>query len=299
VDQAVQSASDAAQKASAATGLDVVTLGAFVLSVLVLLGLFLAKVLRPSSMGAGLRKTDVHPGWVWVMCGVMVFFTTMLGASIAAMIPQISGPGPATPGAEQPLQYRAVTGLCGYVLALTIGAVLVRLIRASAPQAGLDLTGRSVAWGIVSLILALPLVYSAGMICVMIQQAATGKEISSHLAHPILQSLNENPHSPWAWVVGFISIVMAPLQEEIVFRGFLQTGFLTLLKRPWLAILMSSCVFGLAHLGAGMPWYGIVPVFVLGLAMGLAFEKTRSLGTAITMHVLFNGGNVVLAMMGK
>jgi membrane protease YdiL (CAAX protease family) len=37
---------------------------------------------------------------------------------------------------------------------------------------------------------------------------------------------------------------------------------------------------------------------MLGLAMGIAFERTKRLGVPIIMHICFNGLNVALALSG-
>ena len=277
----------------AVVGLDVTTIGAFVLSLVILVGLVMGKVLRPRALGErGLRKIDSHPWWVWMLCGVMVFFALMLGASVGAALAMAAGAGS---GSEQ---YQTMAGVAGYATALAVGAVLVRLVRATAPQAGFAAPPKSFAMGLGWLLVALPMVYSAGSIAVLIQEACTGREITDRLAHPTLKLLAENHGNVWAWATGLVAIVLAPIQEELVFRGFLQTALLRLLGRPWLSILVASLVFAAAHIGADMPWYGIAPVFVLGLAMGFAFERTRMLGTSVAMHVGFNALNVAMALLG-
>ena len=44
-----------------------------------------------------------------------------------------------------------------------------------------------------------------------------------------------------------------------------------------------------------MPWYAIAVLFVLGWILGFAFEKSKSIGVPILIHVLFNAANVLLA----
>jgi membrane protease YdiL (CAAX protease family) len=56
-------------------------------------------------------------------------------------------------------------------------------------------------------------------------------------------------------------------------------------------------VFAVAHRTAGVPWYAIVTLFVLSVCLGAAFERWRSIGVPIAMHMAFNAGNVVLAMV--
>jgi membrane protease YdiL (CAAX protease family) len=164
-----------------------------------------------------------------------------------------------------------------------------------ASQAGLVVTGKSLGVGALCLLLVLPLVNSVSVLAVVVQQMVTGKEIPTHLAHPVLQSLHEHGSDPWAWIVAGIAVVLAPIQEEILFRGFLQSAVLRLTGRPWWSILIASAIFAAIH---PMEWYAKASVFVLGLGMGLAFERTKSLGTSMVMHVGFNALNVVIAALG-
>jgi membrane protease YdiL (CAAX protease family) len=295
--QTAEKAGEVVQKASAATGLDLVTLASFVLAALVLVGLWFAKVLRPGALGAhGLRKADEHPWWVWLLCGFMVFFCGQLGGILVASVPALTGPAPATSTAEALPRYQAVLQIAAYSASLATAAVLLRLLKAQAPQAGLTVTAKSLGLGVLCLLMVLPVVNAVSVLAVMVHQAITGTEIPTRLAHPVLQSLHAHGTDPWAWVVAGVAVVAAPIQEEILFRGFLQTAVLRLTGRPWWSILIASAIFAAIH---PMEWYAKVSVFVLGLGMGLAFERTKSLGTSIAMHVGFNALNVAIAIWGQ
>ena len=89
-------------------------------------------------------------------------------------------------------------------------------------------------------------------------------------------------------LVALIGVVLAPLFEEIVFRGFL----LTCLRQRWgtgLALVVSSLVFGMVH------GEGILTVGTLGLVFGALALWRGSLTASITAHALVNG--VSLALM--
>ena len=80
-----------------------------------------------------------------------------------------------------------------------------------------------------------------------------------------------------------VAVIMAPLFEEIVFRGFLFRGFANSWGWVWGA-LASSAIFGLAHLQLDV----FLPLAALGFALAWAYRQTGSLWTCITMHGLFN-----------
>lgn len=74
-----------------------------------------------------------------------------------------------------------------------------------------------------------------------------------------------------------------PAVEEIFFRGFLLGG----LHRKfgfWPALLISSGIFSLFHVHLGL----YVPTFLLGLAFGWVYLKTRSIWPSIFAHTLHN-----------
>ena len=85
--------------------------------------------------------------------------------------------------------------------------------------------------------------------------------------------------------------VLAPIGEEIVFRGFAIPGLASRLGIT-VAILITSAVFALIHLpGLGV---GILPVtFILGLAFAFVYHKTQSLILAIATHALHNAITII------
>ncbi len=79
------------------------------------------------------------------------------------------------------------------------------------------------------------------------------------------------------------SVVIAPLAEEVLFRGVVFAG----LRDRWgqlAGILVSSGLFALVHLSA----YQFVPVFILGMLLAVLASSTRSIWPSILCHALFN-----------
>ena len=79
------------------------------------------------------------------------------------------------------------------------------------------------------------------------------------------------------------AVIIAPIFEEVIFRGF---AYPALKQRfgTWRALVLVSAVFALSHVHVP----SIVPLFVLAIGLGLAYEWTGSLLAPITMHALFN-----------
>jgi membrane protease YdiL (CAAX protease family) len=93
-------------------------------------------------------------------------------------------------------------------------------------------------------------------------------------------------------VLVFLSlVVLPPVVEEILCRGFLYTGLRTKYS-VWKAGLITSFLFGLAHLqiGSGAPllWVAAIDTFTLSLVLVYLREKTGGLGAPILLHMLKN-----------
>jgi len=84
-------------------------------------------------------------------------------------------------------------------------------------------------------------------------------------------------------------VVLAPLVEEILFRGLLQR----LVSRawgPWAGIVVSALVFGLVH---GEPWF-LFGLIAVGLVLGFLYEATGSLIACWAAHALHNAVSLVV-----
>jgi membrane protease YdiL (CAAX protease family) len=84
--------------------------------------------------------------------------------------------------------------------------------------------------------------------------------------------------------LGFVTILLVPLAEELLFRGILypwikQAGF------PRLAWWGTAFLFAAMH--ANLPTF--VPLMVLALVLTMLYEVTGNLLTSIMAHAVFNG----------
>lgn len=94
-------------------------------------------------------------------------------------------------------------------------------------------------------------------------------------------------------ILVFISLViLPPLVEEIIVRGFLYTGLRNKMPIIWAAII-ASVVFAAAHLqwGSGQPllWSAAIDTLILSLVLIGLRQKTGSLWPGIGLHFIKNG----------
>ena len=78
--------------------------------------------------------------------------------------------------------------------------------------------------------------------------------------------------------------IIAPIAEEIIFRGWLY-GKLRIKIPKWLAILITSLLFGLIHL----QWNVGVTVFCMSVVMCTLREITGTIYAGMLVHMLSNG----------
>ncbi len=95
---------------------------------------------------------------------------------------------------------------------------------------------------------------------------------------------------PWGYVaVG----ILAPLAEEIVFRGAILRTLLGMVskKNHWVAIMISAALFGAVHGNAAQ----FVNALLMGLLLGWMYYRTKSLVPGILMHWVNNTMAYVLS----
>jgi membrane protease YdiL (CAAX protease family) len=174
---------------------------------------------------------------------------------------------------------------------------------------------RGILFGIIGALIAVPLVLWTSVLTDVVYQ-------HWHYVHPmqheLLPAMTEGPK--WARIAIFFgAAVAAPLFEETIFRGHLQTLLRSAIIRvtlhpnespdfdelsrvaalprdppvrpwhSWLAIGLASAAFAAVH-----PLWMRPPIFVLSLCLGYAYERTGLLWTTITMHALFNITETIL-----
>lgn len=84
--------------------------------------------------------------------------------------------------------------------------------------------------------------------------------------------------------------IMAPVLEEVVFRGIVLRGLLNKGLSPTLAIWLSSLLFGLIHAN----FWQFTGATLIGFALGLIYYQTKSLLLVISFHMLNNIASILL-----
>jgi len=88
---------------------------------------------------------------------------------------------------------------------------------------------------------------------------------------------------PMLWLA---FVIVAPLGEEIVFRGFLYRGWARSPRSVAPAIAVISALWAMMHVQ--YDWFGILQIFLLGLLLGWARWRSGSTLLAVGLHALAN-----------
>ena len=282
------------------------------------------------------RIAPDRPVWptVAAMFGGIFAYLGVSAAAAAVMLgltPTLAG-DPA--GLLTTMQVSAAGYAGAIVVALALHAVARR--RGMAGPLGLSLRRLplSLVVGGAALLVVLPWTFATG---VVVQFLRFLLHFPSDATHPVLQAMRDHPDRATILWGLLTSVVVAPVAEEIFFRGFLQTSLVYGLPR----------LFGIGNRGEGggggggagddvtpaafaaeespsppdeLPdvsprwrWVGIVlsatlftllhppwswpMILILGLAFGYVYERTGTLYAGIAMHFVFNAINVAILLL--
>ncbi len=87
--------------------------------------------------------------------------------------------------------------------------------------------------------------------------------------------------------------VIAPISEEIIFRGFIYATLKRYTER-FFAAAVTSALFAIAHVSVPQ----MASLWLLAMFLTLAYELTGCLWVPILMHAIFNGVQTIFLLLG-
>lgn len=294
---AMTSNDQAALKERAEAGLRVVLgLGAAVclavpagISGLVLLVVFAVLALRGMNVGAGPTAGARAPIYAEMFAVWMVAFLLLAKLPRAFL-------GEHAPGEAPPIstEMQLVMGILGMAMALVISLAYVHVrgvpLRQMARDMAMDRPRLSdPLWGLVGYLMGLALL-AAGLVVTLILMALTSGEKGSMPSHPIQEWL-QSGSTATVLLTFIVASVMAPITEEIVFRGAMYRNLCDTfsLLGPFVAAALSTIVSSVIF--AAIHPQGLVFIPVLG-SLAVAFCIMRqwrgSIYPGIWAHAINN-----------
>ena len=156
-----------------------------------------------------------------------------------------------------------------------------------------------ISWGILGWLISFPIASLINYLAEKMNYLLFGVPAAEQVGIRYLKMVAK---SPGLLTITLISILLfAPMMEELVFRGFLQTYLKQKLKFKW-ALILSSLIFAIFHFSfsQGMQNFPLLlSLFSLSLFLGFLYEKQHSLVSPITLHMTFNLITVIRILLLK
>lgn len=176
-----------------------------------------------------------------------------------------------------------------YVASALAGFWLVRtkaMTDAQSPLVTVDMDRlhlRTILFGVGGYVAAVPVVAILAWLSAVL--LGGGAEGAVNPAVPLLMDADGDVDR---WLVIFSVVVMAPLFEEFLFRGFLFQQF-----RRWLGVAHGIALCGLVFAAVHQSVELFLPLFGLGVILALVYHYSQSLWASIITHGLWNLATVV------
>ena len=145
-----------------------------------------------------------------------------------------------------------------------------------------------IGWALLATVVCLVCAQLLGRFSGWLIETVSGEE-------PALQTTVEllrESSSPFRLLyMGLVTVVMAPIAEELLFRGVLYPAVLQHQGRL-VAMAGTSAVFGLIHANL----LTMLPLFAIAMVLTVLYERTRNLLAPILAHALFNLANFLMLL---
>jgi membrane protease YdiL (CAAX protease family) len=184
------------------------------------------------------------------------------------------------------------SALYAMVVLFGIAGVLLENGRTVGRQFGLDRVKpvKALTWGLV--------VFGAvALVEWPLTNASAWALDALQISHPEQQAVETfRQYSDASAILEFLfeAVLIFPVIEELFFRGFLLT-YLKNYTSTWLAIVLSAGVFAFAHLNLG----AALPLWFLGIVLGVAYEHTGCLIVPMSVHACFNLATGLSVLLDK
>ena len=228
----------------------------------------------PPELPAAAAAYPRWPWWYGLLAMLIGFFATAIVVAFGAAIATASG----VEDVQDANGFLQVATVAQQAIFVTVAVVMAaRVMRPRAWHFGLRRTRLwpTVGWA------------AAGLAAYWTLAIAYSAIVQPDAEQETLESLGTDESTLWLFCAAVLVIGLAPLAEELFFRGFFYRALRT--RLPVIgAALVDGVIFGAIHFeNADMA--EILPVLaVLGVVFCLVYEKTGSLFAVIGLHALNN-----------
>lgn len=225
-------------------------------------------------------------GWHLLRCALVALVLQRLLGAAVAWGRGLGDPSRALSHDAQALLLPLLASVRTAALCVFVLALVAERGRSLLPRIGLSgkaSLGRA-ALGVAGFVLIYPLLFLA-----VLAMARFGPLFGIHPQPQEVLARSIGLSAPLFLVVALNAVVVAPLAEEIFFRGF----FYATLRRylgPLGAISLSAFAFSFVHGSA----FHFLPLFLIGFLLAYLYERTGSLVASIVAHATNNLHSLVV-----
>lgn len=223
-------------------------------------------------------------GWLTIWEVMVVWFAAFFAISLVVM-PLVRQLIP-VPFFQTTALGQALYALITYLVMMVAGfSILVICLRpfGDRPWKWLQWQqgSRAILWAVQGYFVALPLVLATSLLS---QRLLPNQGGGNPLLEIILQSRDYTTFA----LLFFMVAVLAPIFEEVLFRGFLFSSLVQGMV-PWQAMALTGVIFAVAHLNLA----DVLPLTVLGTILSYVYWRSQNLASVMLLHGFWNTGSFI------
>ena len=149
---------------------------------------------------------------------------------------------------------------------------------------------KNIWYGMVGYIAIIPVLI--GIIAVMAFMMSMIKYVPEQ--QPVVQLFLKEKNTALLLYTSLFAAIVGPIMEELFFRGFMYNAV-----KKYVGVFWSAMVTALFFAFLHAHLVGFLPIFVLGVALAYLYERTGTLVSSITVHMIHNLSMVALVFLVK
>lgn len=111
---------------------------------------------------------------------------------------------------------------------------------------------------------------------------------------PVVELFMKEKNAAFLTYSSLFAAIFGPIIEELFFRGFMYSIFKKYIGVFW-SMIITAAIFAMLHTHI----VGFVPIMALGILLAYLYEKTGTLVSSITVHIIHNLSMVFMVFLVK
>ncbi|MCX7009109.1 MAG: type II CAAX endopeptidase family protein [Kiritimatiellaeota bacterium] len=211
---------------------------------------------------------------------VVLVALQLLTFALASLTRKVAGAAMTSPA-----QFIAQTIVLDWLGLVLVFAIMQRHQWTWHTAFGLEVRGRALLLGLVFFLAVMPFFWFYSSIY---ELGLRWFGVVPKLQEVAVAITNDQPLGTRLYLLG-VAIVVAPLFEELLFRGIFLPALAKHMRIGW-AVVLVSILFACIHVNVT----SLLPLFIMSVAFSLAYLYSGNLLVPVLMHGLFNAFNLAL-----